>query len=582
MKKFISKTNKYLLENYPTIWNTKIVWMLSCSLLIHLAFFILGFLTISSPKMLHESRAKDIFFDSGTVFFSVILSILLIVVWLVYLFKNNAFKSLYPLKRSNLFGQFLAYLIIIFFASTFYISYSYGVKTLISSKYETSRINAEIDKTNIAATFFSENLDDYTINNRKYPAPFDSLYCETNTKNVDSVYLKFLNFNYDYFTLYTKEGGTYEGHNSLTYQGYVFKKVKDTTATYYYKDKLVDMSQYVTSAYPSYFNYSKTFYNKDEEPLNYYIDYDSSLSENVFSNDMFAKGKTQQNKVVYELLKRNNPEEIKKVLIDFLDICDAYEIKHNLSVDEWFTLIYYPEDFKLNHLIRSETRRNYKYAYIEDQTDNVKSPEQQFNKEHLTNYFLDHDALHTLFTNVKQINDDTPLTDSIHIFLWLAFFLSCIIFIFRVTGIKSLIFSVITVIILIMLVALVTIVTDYLIGFNSKNTGYFSGYLTLIIASVILSIPVFFKENLKKGIVAVCLNISIVGFILYVFLILVIVSMHQDDLCSYYTYGSKVKECFNLLGSIGILWSFILFIVALIFMYFYTQVIKNWKALPES
>jgi len=35
--------NKYLLERYPTIWNTHIVWVLPLALLAQVLFFIGGF-----------------------------------------------------------------------------------------------------------------------------------------------------------------------------------------------------------------------------------------------------------------------------------------------------------------------------------------------------------------------------------------------------------------------------------------------------------------------------------------------------------------------------------------------------------
>ena len=39
MKTYFTKIDQYLLENYPTIWNTKIVWMLLVNVIIHILFF---------------------------------------------------------------------------------------------------------------------------------------------------------------------------------------------------------------------------------------------------------------------------------------------------------------------------------------------------------------------------------------------------------------------------------------------------------------------------------------------------------------------------------------------------------------
>ena len=64
MKKFIYKTNQYLLERYPTIWNTKLVWMLSIALVLHLIFFVFGLFTLVNPKMLQDSNVEYIFFEN--------------------------------------------------------------------------------------------------------------------------------------------------------------------------------------------------------------------------------------------------------------------------------------------------------------------------------------------------------------------------------------------------------------------------------------------------------------------------------------------------------------------------------------
>ena len=49
MKTYFTKIDQYLLENYPTIWNTKIVWMLLVNVIIHILFFFIGFVK-SAPK----------------------------------------------------------------------------------------------------------------------------------------------------------------------------------------------------------------------------------------------------------------------------------------------------------------------------------------------------------------------------------------------------------------------------------------------------------------------------------------------------------------------------------------------------
>ena len=114
MKSFIKKTNQKLLERYPNVWNTRLVWMMLIALVLHLAFYIGGFFAIQLPRILHGNVNSDMRFmlEFGVILFSVIISIIVIVIWIVALFKNNAFKNYYPHSRNKVFLSFIYFLFI--------------------------------------------------------------------------------------------------------------------------------------------------------------------------------------------------------------------------------------------------------------------------------------------------------------------------------------------------------------------------------------------------------------------------------------------------------------------------------------
>ncbi len=588
MKKFIYKTNQYLLENHPIIWNTKLLWVSITAIILHVLFFLFGYVAITNPKILHEYGAKHIFFDNGMVYISIILSILILVIWLIFLFKNNAFKSFYPTSRLKIFKHFLIYLIITFSTTTFYISYNLGVKSYISFKYDDVSIEKKITASNAAALFFSKNTLDYTINQRCYPPPFDTLYCEIYngiTRTKDTLSLRFLDYHYKYYTLYEKEGSINQMLMDSTYIGYVYYKTKDTIRTYYFKDTVFDILPHVQTVKPSYFNHSKIFYPSQKDKFEHddiqynYSEYNDFDYDQYNYRSGFNKSNQLRNKLNYDLLKRNDPNEIKNVLSEFLIICDQYEIKHNLNADNWFDMVYHPDDnFELKNLIRNEPKNDFQFVPTEPQT-----AVDTFYKNHITNYYLDNDSLRKVFENIEEIKESNPFLQSIHFFMWFAFFFSALIFMFRVTSLKSLLFTLISIGVLTIFVILLTVFYAYITKFNDNSAGYFVSYLSFVLGSIILSIPIFYAEKIKKLIVSICLNISIAGFILYIFLIMTIISLHQSDACiGNYTFDFSNEKCFNLLGSLGLTWSYILFILNLFFMYVYSGVIKKWKALPEG
>lgn len=585
MKKLIFKVNQFLLERYPTLWNTKIIWVVLVSMIVHLLFFIFGFFALKNPELLQEYSARYIFFDNGTVFLNVILSILILVVWLINMFKNNAFKEFYPSSKLRLFLQFICYLIIIFVSTTFYHTYNLGLKTYITNTYPDATISEEIDISNRTALFFSKDIKDYTVDQIRYPDIFTEIYCETRLSAIDEdrTHFKFLDFTYQFYTLRSKKGlikdrNTIEEAIDASLDGYVFSRVKDSIITYYYKDSLADVGPYLKTGWPSYFNYSKTFYD------NYKTEEDNELiyndhAYNEYDSDgqlLYSQKLLQNNQRNYELLKRNHPSEIRSMLEDFLNIAKSYKVRHNISSNQWFDLVYHPENFEVKSLINDKPRED--YGITAELTDLEK-----FINDHTTDFYIETDKLHNVFENIDDIKQAPIIEENIHLFIWLSFFLSSVIFIFRMTGLASLLFSIITVGVLCVFVALLTSLYGY-ISFNhsGNSVAYFISYLTLIIGAIILVIPLCFSKSLNKTVVSICLNISLVGFVLYVLLIIAIISLYQDEWCrNSYDYLNQ-KDCFVLITSLGLNLSYVLLGIGLLFLYFYMGVVKRWKSLPEK
>lgn len=596
MKNFIYQTNRYLIERHPTIWNTKLFWMLSIAAILHLLFFVFGFFTLANPRMLQERNVQSIFFENGTVFLSIVISILLLVGWLIYLLKNNAFKNFYPTTRLKLFGQFTSYFIIIFSCTTFFLSYQYGMKGYIATTYPDEKVNKEIKISNDAALFLTEDVSNYTLNKRRFPKPFYELYCEHNTKFIDysKPHLSFEDDDYQYYTLRTldtlidktESKDNITSKNNLTKNtGYVFSKVTDSIKTYYFKDSVVHMKSNVKTAFPTYYNMSSTFFIssndtfKEEYSKNTNSNTTDFLGSEYAYNAAFSLRHQLRNKRNFDLLERNDKTEIKQLLEDFLEISNHYKIDHNLTSIDWFNLVYHPQNFEVEHFIRDEAKSKSDYTKP-IAVDRTKTEEFYYNR--LTDYHYKNSALRNVFENIEDVKAEHPL-ESIHIFMWIAFFFTAIVFIFKVTGLKQLLFSIITVGVLALIISLVSALIFFIVGGEDGIVVYAVTYFTLALATLIILIPIFFYKRIKKLIVAICLNISIVGFSFYIFGVIGIITMHQKDACrDDLKYYNDDYDCSTLIDLFEFGWSWILLFFAIVFIFFYTKVIKNWKALPES
>lgn len=593
MKKFIHKTNTYLIENHPTVWNTKLVWMLSITIILHILFFLFGILVLSNPESLQERSAYSIFFENGTVFFSIMVSIVLIVVWLISMFKNNGFKNFYPTRRIDLFKQFLIYFVIIFCSTTFYYSYTIGLKTYIVSKYDDNIITSEIALANKTAPFFSHGLKQYTIDNLDYPEPFNDLYCEVRKDEIDysKIYYNYLDQDYQFYNLYTKTINLDREYTiDSTYDNNVYTEIKDSLKYFYFKDKVVDVTEQLITTEPSYYNYSRLFYEPKSSNFKSSNSHDYSYNNKYRYNYINYRSEKRKQLIYtltkenFNLLKREDKAEIKELFENFIVLANKYKIKHNLDAETWTNLIYFPKAFKVSALIKDEYQKYETYAYETNLT--------QLQKRHKnieTDYYLESDALGTVFENIEEIKAKPIINDGIHVFLWITFGLALLIFMFRVTGLKALLFSIVSVGLLAIFISLVFAFISFITNYRSNSMEYFMVYFLLFVGVTLLSIGLFFTTKIRKQIAAVFINISLTGFVLFILLIISIISMHQNDYCrdngyyNMYTLMPNKKPCFILIEQLGLnLTSIGLFIVGLLFVFLYSKIILNWKASHEG
>ncbi|HWJ92989.1 MAG TPA: hypothetical protein VNR87_17870, partial [Flavisolibacter sp.] len=148
----MNKFNQYLLTRYPLIWNTKLVWVLIANCIIHLVFFALGFASLSLKTIRDFNSVWSV--GGGTLFtFSILCSLLVIIVWLVYFLRNNAFKNFYRIDRWHLAKEFIIILLIIFSSINYFGSYNSGVRLKGRAITNRAALVKEINNVNKAIAF---------------------------------------------------------------------------------------------------------------------------------------------------------------------------------------------------------------------------------------------------------------------------------------------------------------------------------------------------------------------------------------------------------------------------------------------
>lgn len=605
---FMKKSNTYLLENYPLIWNTRLVWMLGASMLSHILFFIIGYFTVNNQEDIQAKyNLEDFYFDEPVVFFNILLSFLIIIIWILYYVQNNAFKNLYNIKKGMLFGQLSIIIVIVFMNINQYYSFNQGLKFKIRSLYSWEEIDADIKQMNKQAVFFIQNYNDYKLKEKAYPAPFPLFHKKTRESSllsyidtsktyfkIDEYYYQFFNIDYDLIKRDKELNKLAKLYDSL--------KIENGYGNILEARLVEDVSKYKEDVKNCLPNFSKTLYSYGQDSLAY-------------------KNRLQ----FYEgLFKRADENEIKENLQLFLNLAKKYKIEHNLNIEEWYSLLdgnnyTYTKiliDENTSGLIyeiqkQKKERKNYQvYQTIlkskptEDQKNKftkkiivenrvIENREKRYFKKgpyamevkgsktysqyeevSLFNIpYLNLGYLDRFFSNTYdayQSND--KLMSSIYFYILLSFILGLLLFLFKITDIKTLLLSFVT-------AAVILIITGLLIRFlslkledtvtTSEIEKWVLPFMSVII--IVLSI-VSIKYQWKKIITAILFSITL-------FVIPFMIGFLFEGYKS--SIPHKIRETnavYNWLKTY-IFWIIIVFWIFSIAVY--TKAIRKWKALPE-
>jgi len=173
-----NKIQNYLLLRHPLLWNIKIVPMLAVTLLIHALFFITGF---AKGAINFKQPGWEYNLDSNSptiVSFSVLLSLIVLIIWLVYYFRNNAYKSFYPKNSASLYKEWLLIVVICILNCSYTATFMYAQDIKKTSYFDKQETRRRLDIISMASLF----TDASTVEASVEPA-YDTVTMETVSNN---------------------------------------------------------------------------------------------------------------------------------------------------------------------------------------------------------------------------------------------------------------------------------------------------------------------------------------------------------------------------------------------------------------
>lgn len=290
-----------LITQFPLLWNTRFPIVFSVLIIINAFYFLLG-IGASSSILKFDQSIDYMYFESGLIALSILINTFVFIIWLVFYFRNNAFKANYPISNSKLLLEFLLVFIICLFNISLYVSWNTGVTIGTKFKVTEQEISDAQSVITLASPYIDQNRykysnnqyywsDDFTGNNKGY-------YLETDTQTIYSAQDKYCCndtiYSYYYFIDFPYALNMKQ-RMELSEQNKKWLRTKDTESIrkalesyndlgrHFHKTKLIDIDKKIKSIFasPEYEFSDFEVYNPD---ISYdYQDYEPDV-ETIINN----------------------------------------------------------------------------------------------------------------------------------------------------------------------------------------------------------------------------------------------------------------------------------------------------------
>ena len=567
----IKRINKYLLENYPLIWNTKIAWMLLILLGVHIVFYFAGFFSLTDLKQLQNQDFFMKYILGRGLWIGILVSILIFILWLNNYFKQNAFKSFYPKSNPSLFAEFVIIFLICFLNISFYISYTEGLRQRVSNFITMEQLKHEVDIVNKGAAFTLQGNYDYGHSNRCISVPvFDSLVSEDEVlklyieRIVNNPYRdsEWKNVNPKDYLLY---------RDSLPQPFYVNYEYTDLLAKHFpnrvrYLNKTKD-TVYNESALNSIYNYCKhaLLLIADKNTNFESIEKHSIIDDlaNVLDNSQRCIEKEAIYYALYcfDLLSNNKKAEIEKLLNEFSTIAEKYKVSYRFKDKNWIDYVYNPPYYFVEYNLSSE--RKY------DNRNDV-----YFEKDHILSLNLNLVMVNLIKSKSNVISIEKVLT-----LLYIALFFSIFIYAFRITSLRIWLMSIVGAIVMVFVFLAIFFLANTIDYIGLREDVWLIYQCLLFILFCWIFIAICLKKAKLKKFAGMVLNWGIVSFSA-IFPIIIFGYMEYTENFHHYKI-SKYPPLYQWIENHIIEIGFFNVLLFLLFLFLITPVIKKWKSLPN-
>lgn len=506
---------KQLLLKYPLLWNTKFVPMLFIGIILNTIYFSIGY---ANGFLDFSGTANNALNIEEFTLYGVFINTILVIIWLIYYFRNNSFISFYKRKTNSLFYEFLQIFGILLLFSIFPLFYIYGFETKQRSYISEKELLKEIDIVCKADFFIDGNYASTQIDS------LNSTFTDSTKTEIDNIV--YLDYNY-YF------GNPYNEYSLIN------RTILNFDYCYYY-------------------NYN-------------YLD-ECNKYELKFLND---------NNNIRKYLATGNKKEIKKIMNDYLSVVKKYNLKTNLTTDIWFTISYDYPTYNTYKLVKPYLKFNEGYHDDYYVTAQAYEGSENYSDKNYSKYYVQQNILKRNLGIIYKAFKRQNHTYEIFVFVLIfSFCLSLLIFSLRITKFRNWLLSILFAAFLGLVFGVIAASINEFYDHPIPVMLFITLGVLFFIGNAIYYFIIVSKNTTKK-LSSFSLNILIWSFAFIIPLIFSLFLIYVDEVNNSFDYNVyfNVNKFLNHyafhLMLINVIISFVMF-------YFLTKTIQKWKGISEE
>jgi len=162
-----------LLLRHPLLYNTRVVPMIAITLIINVLFFCVGYAdgAIDFTDTSQWSYDDTTFVVTVYAFF---IALLVFIVWLVYYFRHNAYKSFYPQSNYSLYKEWCVIALVCVLNCSYSASYLFAKDLRARSYFSEAEFSRRADVLSMASLFIAGDLSDYSYYNKPFKPAYNT------------------------------------------------------------------------------------------------------------------------------------------------------------------------------------------------------------------------------------------------------------------------------------------------------------------------------------------------------------------------------------------------------------------------